>query len=94
MAFLRATKSSTTRDCESELKEATQGTVGSVMRFHLVCEEVEQWQTCLRQQPLSAAEVGSAFCTQVGMLGRVEPPKYKFLENSPCRIRYASKEKK
>ena len=46
LAFLRATQSSIARDFERELKAASRDTLGSMKRFNLVCEEVEQWQAC------------------------------------------------
>ena len=39
LAFLRATQSGIARDCEQKLKSAMQLTVGSMARFHFVCEE-------------------------------------------------------
>ena len=46
LAFLRGTQPSIARGCERELKTAIRGTLGSLTRFHWVCEEMEQWQAC------------------------------------------------
>ena len=95
LAFLRATQSSIARNCERELKVPIRGTVGSMTRFHLVCEEVEQWQACTNGLFL-LPRLGSVFCTEIGMPGRVFGVKVsrKSFSSNQISIKKNKKQKK
>ena len=73
-----------TKNYSRKLKVAMRGAVGSMTRFHSVCEEVEQWQAFTNGLFL-LPRYGSVFCTKVGMPCRAAGEK--FLENSFLQTR-------